>query len=112
MGDAVSSKIEPTEIVTASRTGTERIEDEQDDSWEKDAQIQPPGDLHQGPHSGASSLQNNAWTKWVRMVADQWFLLALGLLIAIASQVQVPLVHQQLKRSLTSYICISIIFFM
>lgn len=47
----------------------------------------------------------------VQMMIDQWFLIALGLLIAIASQVQVPLPNQQLKRTVTSYLCISIIFF-
>jgi hypothetical protein len=43
---------------------------------------------------------------------DQWFLLALGVLIAIASQVQVPASHQQLKETVVTYLCVSIIFLM
>ena len=46
-----------------------------------------------------------------QVVAGQWFLLSLGILIAIASQVQVPSQQQELKRTVTSYLCISIIFF-
>lgn len=47
----------------------------------------------------------------IQIVAEQWFLISLGVLIAIASQVQVPLDQQELKRTVTSYLCISIIFF-
>ena len=52
---------------------------------------------------------------WIKQAAeilrDQWFLVALALLISMASQVQVSLKHQEQKRTLTSYICISLIFF-
>ncbi|QDS77131.1 hypothetical protein FKW77_001135 [Venturia effusa] len=43
---------------------------------------------------------------------DQWFLFALGLLIAIASQVQVPVSQQELKTTVVTYLCVSIIFLM
>lgn len=43
---------------------------------------------------------------------DQWFLIALGVLIAIASQVQVPDSHQELKTTVVTYLCVSIIFLM
>ena len=46
-----------------------------------------------------------------QILGDQWFLITLGILIAIASQVQVPSSSQELKRTVTSYLCISIIFF-
>jgi hypothetical protein len=45
------------------------------------------------------------------ILSEQWFLIALGILIAFASQIQVPMAHQEQKRTLTSYLCISIIFF-
>lgn len=45
------------------------------------------------------------------ILREQWFLIALGLLIAVASQVQVPLSQQDIKQTVTSYLCISIIFF-
>ncbi|RDI87989.1 hypothetical protein Vi05172_g1775 [Venturia inaequalis] len=43
---------------------------------------------------------------------DQWFLIALGVLIAIASQVQVPASQQELKTTVVTYLCVSIIFLM
>jgi len=42
---------------------------------------------------------------------DQWFLAVLGILIAIASQVQVPRAQQQLKETVVSYVAVSVIFF-
>ena len=70
--------------------------------------LTPPRD-----NAANSADQNNStWVKEVtHILAEQWFLIALGILIAIASQVQVPFQHQQLKRTVTSYLCISIIFF-
>ena len=41
---------------------------------------------------------------------DQWFLLVLGLLVLIASQVQVPGAHQQKKETVVTYLCVSVIF--
>jgi len=53
--------------------------------------------------------------KWLRVtltaLKDQWFLISLGLLIAIASQVQVPTTHQHVKEITVTYLCVSIIFF-
>jgi hypothetical protein len=42
---------------------------------------------------------------------DQWFLITLAILIAIASQHQVPKEHQKLKSTVVSYVCMSVIFF-
>ena len=47
-------------------------------------------------------------TKW--FLLDQWFLLALGILVAISSRVQVPHSQQQLKETVVTYLCVSIIF--
>lgn len=44
-------------------------------------------------------------------VLQQWFLVALGILIAFASQVQVPKAQQEVKRTVTSYLCVSLIFY-
>ncbi|RDI86319.1 hypothetical protein Vi05172_g3709 [Venturia inaequalis] len=49
--------------------------------------------------------------KVVRFMQDQWFLIALVILIAIASQHQVPQEHQKLKTEIVSYLCVSVIFF-
>ena len=41
---------------------------------------------------------------------EQWFLLTLGVLIAIASQKQVPEEQQDLKETVVTYLCVAIIF--
>ena len=69
---------------------------------------------HRIPSGNAEKTDNGpaSWSKTItKVVSEQWFLIALGILIAIASQVQVPLAHQELKRTVTAYLCISIIFF-
>ncbi|KAK5167468.1 uncharacterized protein LTR77_007167 [Saxophila tyrrhenica] len=40
--------------------------------------------------------------RYLSLIAEQWFLLALALLIVVASQIQVPLSQQELKRTITS----------
>jgi sodium/bile acid cotransporter 7 len=47
----------------------------------------------------------------IRFMQDQWFLITLAILIAIASQHQVPKEHQKLKSTVVSYVCVSVIFF-
>lgn len=42
---------------------------------------------------------------------DQWFLLGIGVVITIASQTQVPAPQQQLKETITTYLMVSLIFF-
>jgi sodium/bile acid cotransporter 7 len=48
----------------------------------------------------------------LKFVAGQWFLISLGLVIVVASQVQVPIEHQRLKSTVVSYLCVSVIFFL
>ena len=47
--------------------------------------------------------------KWVFL--EQWFLVGLGLVIFIASRVQVPAENQATKQTVITYLCVSIIFF-
>lgn len=49
--------------------------------------------------------------KLIWFLGDQWFLLALGLLIIFASQVQVPKSSQHIKETVVTYLCVAIIFF-
>jgi len=46
--------------------------------------------------------------KWAMI--DQWFLLTLGCLILIASQVQVPASRQGQKQTIVTYLCVALIF--
>lgn len=50
-----------------------------------------------------------AFLKW--FVKDQWFLLAMAFVILLASQVQVPASRQRTKRTVITYLSVSVIFF-
>ena len=92
----------------------ERQSDSRNDSEKRPSlkTVNAPCEAHDNDSSNASKDAAPAWFKeTLQLLADQWFLIALGLLIAIASQVQVPLTSQKVKRTVTSYLCISIIFF-
>ncbi|CAF9919911.1 hypothetical protein IMSHALPRED_004760 [Imshaugia aleurites] len=52
--------------------------------------------------------QHLSKAKW--FLVDQWFLLALGCLILIASQVQVPASQQGQKEIVVTYLCVAVIF--
>ena len=56
-------------------------------------------------------LAKRGFLSIIHTIYDQWFLVALLLLILIASQKQVPQKDQQLKKTLVIYICVSVIFF-
>jgi sodium/bile acid cotransporter 7 len=47
--------------------------------------------------------------KW--FIIDQWFLIAMAIIILISSQVQVPEARQQTKRTVVTYLSVSVIFF-
>lgn len=53
--------------------------------------------------------QHFSAVKW--FLKDQWFLLALGCLVLIASQVQVPAPQQNIKETVVTYLCVAVIFF-
>ncbi|OGM44971.1 sodium bile acid symporter family protein [Aspergillus bombycis] len=66
-----------------------------------------------GPRTNVSKKKQR-W-RWALkiwdLVVDQWFLIVMGILIAFASQVQVPKSHQQLKQTVVNYLAVAIIFF-
>lgn len=75
----------------------------------------------QSPHDEVQSLEKNVPSKLSRsqriikgltwFIVDQWFLLALGCLIILASQVQVPAAHQKAKETAVTYGAVAVIFF-
>src|ERR1700760_3674424 len=93
---------------------------EEDEEKEIGSRAETPS--QESNHSNANSphfpdkTRKNPTAKWItkilKLIFDQWFLLSLGLVIVVASQVQVPESHQKLKSTLVSYICVSIIFFL
>ncbi|KAH7402834.1 putative sodium bile acid cotransporter [Pyrenochaeta sp. MPI-SDFR-AT-0127] len=56
--------------------------------------------------NGARILQIMKW-----FVRDQWFLIAMGMVVLISSQVQVPASRQRMKRTVITYLSVSLIFF-
>lgn len=68
-------------------------------------------DVTGDPHSPKPRPQHGWMKPLLEFLEDQWFLFVLGILIAIASQVQVPASQQNLKETVVSYLCVSIIFF-
>ncbi|KAI7545193.1 hypothetical protein KC331_g6366 [Hortaea werneckii] len=54
-------------------------------------------------------LQNHIRTA-KSLLEGSWFLLSLGLLIALASQIQVPPRHQSTKTTIINYLCVTLIF--
>jgi sodium/bile acid cotransporter 7 len=44
-------------------------------------------------------------------IHDQWFLIAMGFVILLSSQVQVPAAQQHIKRTVITYLSVSVIFF-
>jgi hypothetical protein len=72
----------------------------------------------QDAHTAATTTTTNPSKRrpeWLDIILttlqDQWFLVGIGVVITIASQVQVPQEHQKLKETLTTYLSVSIIFF-
>ncbi|KAF1842312.1 uncharacterized protein K460DRAFT_293462 [Cucurbitaria berberidis CBS 394.84] len=47
--------------------------------------------------------------KW--FVRDQWFLLAMAAVVLVSSQVQIPASQQRIKRTVVTYLTVSVIFF-
>jgi sodium/bile acid cotransporter 7 len=45
------------------------------------------------------------------LILEEYFLIGLGVVILISSQVQVPQAHQSLKETVVTYLCVSLIFF-
>jgi sodium/bile acid cotransporter 7 len=62
----------------------------------------------------SSEKLDNAKHRWAKniglFIADQWFLVVLGILIIISSQVQVPASQQSVKTEAVTYLCVAIIF--
>ena len=81
---------------------------EQNDTIEK--ADDPSSITDNGNQKNESRAKPSRLNTAVSILLEQWFLLALAALIALASQLQVPLSHQKLKQTTTSYLCISLIF--
>lgn len=74
-------------------------------------QLQPS----QSQDSHRSTPSRSTWRRYLStakfLIADQWFLFALGFFILISSQVQVPASQQAMKETVVTYLCVAVIFF-
>ncbi|OAK94443.1 hypothetical protein IQ06DRAFT_85086 [Phaeosphaeriaceae sp. SRC1lsM3a] len=70
---------------------------------------QPAGDEHETDTTRSKTTKLLELLKW--FVQDQWFLLAMAVVILLASQVQVPASRQRTKRTVITYLSVSVIFF-
>jgi sodium/bile acid cotransporter 7 len=78
----------------------------QQDPQTQDAQ------MHAATETPTNPSKRSDWFDIIlTTLQDQWFLVGIGVVITIASQVQVPREHQKLKETLTTYLSVSIIFF-
>ena len=76
-----------------------QIKDQRNVNHSKDGETaHHPTTLQRHIHTAKSILEGS------------WFLISLGLLIAIASQIQVPPPHQSTKTTIINYLCVTLIF--
>lgn len=66
-------------------------------------------DQPHGPDRITKRARTLKLLKW--LIQDQWFLLAMGAVVLISSQVQVPASQQRIKRTVITYLSVSVIFF-
>ncbi|KAF1354548.1 sodium bile acid symporter family protein [Lizonia empirigonia] len=75
------------------------------------ASIIPDSAHGNGSKSSTDPSRRTTVTQWLLwFVKDQWFLLAMGLIILVSSQVQVPASQQKIKRTAITYLSVSVIF--
>ena len=90
--------------------------------WDLASRADPFSSFFLFPHKPSStatmSVSNPPKPKWRQHLSslkwfliDQWFLLALGFLVLLASQVQVPASQQGKKETVVTYLCVAVIFF-
>ena len=68
----------------------------------------------EGSEEGVSPPSKPTWRHYLALIRwfliDQWFLVALGCMILISSQVQVPKSQQAKKEIVVTYLCVALIF--
>ncbi|KAJ4374388.1 hypothetical protein N0V83_003129 [Neocucurbitaria cava] len=79
--------------------------DEQEQEQEHEQDIGQP---HK-PDKTSKRAKTLKVLKW--FIQDQWFLVAMAAIILISSQVQVPASQQHIKRTVITYLSVSVIFF-
>jgi sodium/bile acid cotransporter 7 len=105
---AQASEQPPRDAIHMQKMGTkERVETPRTDDTTVEAETPMQSAVANKPKSMyTKAVQALKW-----FVKDQWFLLAMAAIILLSSQVQVPASRQQTKRTVITYLSVSIIFF-
>ncbi|KAH6620505.1 SBF-like CPA transporter family-domain-containing protein [Boeremia exigua] len=94
---------------------TENLQDFQNgqQEYQSPSSCEVASDLQQHPGKTAPSMSTcKTITQWILwFLKDQWFLLAMCAIILVSSQVQVPASQQKIKRTVITYLSVSVIFF-
>ena len=106
----VSSK-ESAEDRVAEATNTDAITADPPVVEPESSQGVPTTSPKDAPKTQKSSKRSKTLgiLKW--FIQDQWFLLAMGAVVLLSSQIQVPVSQQRIKRTVITYLAVSVIFF-
>ena len=113
-GDESSAGYSSTSNKTARSSQTQENEEAESHSPVAPSRLSSrlsPSTSHQSTGSTPSRPKWRRYLSKVRwFIADQWFLVALGFFILLASQVQVPASQQEKKEIVVTYVCVAVIF--
>jgi sodium/bile acid cotransporter 7 len=102
-----------TNEVTVDKEEKEQNESKVDSDGESQAGNQVHGEEINNEIDSPPKKGFHYWSwRTIKVIAGQWFIISLGLVILLASQVQVAASHQELKSTVVSYLAVSLIFFL
>ena len=114
-GQANADEASPGYSSTLNKiAGSSRIEEDEEVQGENPISPSQPSNQLSPTTSYRSTPSRPRWRRYLSNVkwflADQWFLVALGFFILLASQVQVPGSQQEKKEIVVTYLCVAVIF--
>lgn len=105
--------LDPDDEITDTTGKDEMSLKKMEDGLEKTPSLPPSTGLTQSSPEETAELSilktTIRWLLW--FLKDQWFLLAMASIILLSSQVQVPASRQKTKRTVITYLSVSVIFF-
>lgn len=101
----------PKESIVSSKDSTSILAGEHTaDAYVEPIQVPP----RHAVLSGSPGIYKSRWRRCLAtagaIIEDQWFLFGLGLVVLLSSRAQVPNSQQELKQTVTTYVCVAIIF--
>ena len=114
-GQANADEASAGYLSTSNKTvGSSQIEEDEEAQGGNPISPSQPSNQLSPTTSHRSTPSRPRWRRYLSKVkwflADQWFLVALGFFILLASQVQVPGSQQEKKEIVVTYLCVAVIF--